>query len=163
MYFSFANLLLTRLYICQMLDVSYRLTIRNCIEDKYDIHRNKVTCCPLIWTLKEDKDDLSNSLHFFLIFAPLPLLATNFPFPNLFPNRRTSGTNFSPSEVSSDLLPIPFSYFLLSFFPSLPPFKLKYPWHRFLPLLLFHIRSLYTSLPPLFSPTPWFNSYWRLS
>ena len=42
-----------------MLGVSYRLTIRNCIEDKYDIHRNKVTCCPLIWTLKEDKDDLT--------------------------------------------------------------------------------------------------------
>ena len=158
MYFSFANLLLTRLYICQMLDVSYRLTIRNCIEDKYDIHRNKVTCCPLIWTLKEDKDDLSNSLHFFLIFAPLPLLATNFPFPNLFPNRRTSGTNFSPSEVSSDLLPTSFllSSFFLSFLTSL---QTKVPLTQISPPSL-----IPKNYPPIRSPSSLpLLSYWRWS
>ena len=152
MYFSFANLLLTRLYICQMLDVSYRLTIQNCIEDKYNIHRNKVTCCPSIRTLKEDKNDLSNSPHFFHVFVPLPLLPSNSPFPTFLQTEEPLTPISPPQKFHPISFPPPFllSSFFLSFLTSL---QTKVPLTQISPpSLIAENYSLGLFFPPLLSP-----------
>ena len=119
------------------------------------------------------------SLQFFIDFYPFlssPLSPYLWPPP--FSSWRTSATNFSPSWPLLSLFnwsPSPLHPF---YFPLSSPFKLKYPWHRFLPFSFlksftrspspsrphFICFTLFLS-PPLFflCPPPWFNTFRRWS